>query len=373
MRHPLFLLGLTAVACSPQKRLESGQSTDSAVVEPDPGTADVWGAVYDGSDPSVPFLPDAHARYWRYAFERPPTGTALLLDGALSDVRYQAVDVYDDDTRTSLGAVRDTALNGMLRLWVADPEDLANLDGPGLPLPAGATALFLRMYDPEGRVAAPALPRVSVVDLATGAFAAPPARVEPAEIPQSLIDSVMARHEIAQREDRVDFYRIEGAGLYAAADNDYLVAQITRAPDEVVALRFQPPTHATAPESSAEVRYWSLTQCDRQSYCHHTLADLEVSLSDGMAEVVIGDDDPALRAAAGDRTFVPWSTPGDEMVLVYRNLATVDGVAHAIDSVPVFDSASAVEGQEATATLGSRAPGGTRCARTAFIDGTCGQ
>ena len=128
VRHPLVLLGLTAVACSPQKREESGQLTDSAVVVPDPGTADVWGAVYDGSDPSVPFLPDAHARYWRYAFERPPTGTALLLDGALSDVRYQAVDVYDDDTRTSLGAVRDTALNGMLRLWVADPEDLANLD-----------------------------------------------------------------------------------------------------------------------------------------------------------------------------------------------------------------------------------------------------
>ncbi|HCH62027.1 MAG TPA: hypothetical protein DFR83_04425 [Deltaproteobacteria bacterium] len=373
-RNVVLVLPLLIGACGASKSTETGSDADGSQtpIDAEPvGDDAVWGDVYQGSDPTVPFLPDGRARYWRYAFERPPAGTALRIDGALQAVRYQAVDVYDDETRTSIGVLRDNELDGALQMWVADERDLAGLDGPALPFPDGRTAIFLRLYDPEDQVPDAVLPMVSLVDLETGEVSAPPARIEPPEIPQAVIDAVVEGQIIEQREDRVDFYRLDDAGLYAAADNDYLVARIVREPGELVVLSFEPPTHATSATDAADVRYWSLTQCDRQSYCHHTVADLEIERFDGRVEMVIGDEDEELRAASGDRTFVPWSTPGEELLLIYRNLATSEGVAHAVDAVPVFDHEQPAEGQEATATLGRRAPSGVRCPRSAFLDGTC--
>ena len=374
-RSTLVLACTLSGACGNEKTRDTSAvapPNEAPSLEEDPGSALVWGDAYVGSDPTVPFLPDGNARYWRYAFDRPPAGSGLLIDGSLQGVRYEAVDVYDDQTRTSIGVLRDTELAGALRLWVADAEEHAALDAPALPLPEGRTALFLRMYDPEGVAPAPDLPLVSLVELSTGRTSAAPARIEPMEIPQSVIDAVVERQAIEQREDRVDFYHLEGAGLYAAADNAYLVAQITREPGEVVVVSFEPPTHASAASEVSDVRYWSFTQCDRHSYCHHTLADIEVPRQDGPVELVIGDDIPEVRAAVGDRLFVPWSTPDDEMVLIYRNLATAPEFDDAIETVPVFDHALPAAGQEATATLGARAPSGFRCALADLAAGACG-
>ncbi len=345
---PMLLLTL---ACGGEEAVEA---------LPDKATADVWGEVYDGSDPTVPFLPDQNARYWRYAFDRPATGFEVRVHGGLHDVRYQAFDLYDDETRTSVGAVRDTLLDSSFRFEVGGGDS-------ALPIPEGVTrlALFLRLYDPEGRVPTPELPRVELYDTFDDVSLAPPDRIEPPEVPQALIDLFLEQLEIPQRDDRVDFYRLPADGLYAAFDNQYLAAQITRDPGQVLVLDLNPPSFGP----SGEVRYWSLTQCDRHSFCHATLADLDAP--SGPLQIVIGDDTPELRLAAGDRLFVPWATPDDEMVLIYRNLASSPDFTPSIDTVPLFDFAQPADGQEATATLGDRAPSGVRCDDAAFIAGTC--
>lgn len=336
-------------------------------VEPTEGTTAVWGEVYDGADPTVPFLPDQNARYWRYAFERPATGTTLRFHGTQQGARYQAFDAYDDESRTSVGALRDTDLDDTFVIHFTERGDI---EEPRLPVPDGQAAVFLRLYDPEGLVRDPELPLVDLLDPDEGVSQPPPGRIEPQDIPQTLVDLLLQQMEIPQREDRVDFYRLDAAGLYAAADNQYLVAQIVREPGEVVVIRFRQPTWSASGE--AQVRYWSLTQCDRHSYCHHTLADHQVSVDSEMVEVVIGDDDPALRAAAaGTRSFVPWSTPDDELLLIYRNLATADNFGPSIQTVPIFDFDQPAAGQEAPLTLGEYGPAGRRCGRDAFLAGNC--
>lgn len=354
MRCLLPLLALTAC---------TGDETADPLVDYR-GTDAVWGEVYDGSDPTVPFLPDQNARYWRYAFDRPADGWLVRVRTTLYGTRYQAFDLYDDEARTSVGAVRETAL-------VDEPWFDISTNSTWLAIPEGVQrlALFLRIYDPEGRAPDPALPDVDLFERSTGESLEPPARIEPPELPQALIDVFLEQLEIPQRDDRVDFYRLPAEGLYAAFDNQYLAAQIVRDPDQVLLLTLDPPDFSAAWDDPADIRYWSLTQCDRHSFCHHTLADHQVPT--GPIEIVIGDEDPALRDAAGTRIFVPWSTPDDEMVLIYRNLATAAGYADALSTVPLFDFDQPPEGQEATATVGDRAPTGVRCDRDAFLDGSC--
>lgn len=364
LSRAIFCLGL--IACTGHTAPPDSAATSAS----DPvASAEVWGAVYDGSDPTVPFLPDQNVRYWRYALDEIPDGTALRIQGSLLGVRYQAVDVYDDTTRTSTGALRDVEMGDPFELFVSAEEI------PGaqvMAAPDGPAAIFLRLYDPEGLVDAPALPVVSLVDVETGEELPPPAAQEPLDIPQGLLDLVLKKRQIKPRGDRVDFYRVDDSGLYAAYDNQYLVAQVEREPGGVVLVRFQPPTWADEAGASADVRYWSFTQCDRHSYCHHTIADHEIGHGTDPIELVFADDEPALRAAAGDRIFVPWSTPDDELLLLYRNLVTAEGFEGAIAQVPYFDGGEPAEGQEAPTVLGAHAPSGRQCSRDAFIAGTCG-
>jgi hypothetical protein len=231
-----------------------------------------------------------------------------------------------------------------------------------------AVSVFLRLYVPEQPELAGPLPAVDLFDPDTGESMPPPEAAPPVEVPQGLVDLFLSQLEIPQREDRVDFYNLASEGLYAAADNQYLTAQITRSPGELVLIRFRPPTWG----ADGQVRYWSLSQGDRHSYTHHTLADHEAGIAaDEWLELVIADDTPELRAAAVGRTFVPWSTPDDEMGLIYRNLVAQDAFAGNQAGVPLFDFDAPAEGQEAPAFIGDHAPTGIRCSEQDFVADGC--
>lgn len=355
------LLSLVLVGCS-------NDAADSTSAGPSNATDAIWGAVYDGRDASVPFFPDQSARYWRYAFERPAADAVLRIQGTLVGARYQAMDLYNDETRTSIGALNDTGLDGSHTVLLTERDDI---DGLVIAPPEDAEILsiFVRLYVPDQPDLAGPLPVVDQLDSETGESLPPPEPLPAAEVPAGLISLLLASMTIEQRADRVDFYNQSSESLYAAADNQYLTAQITREPDEVVLIRFRPPTWG----GDGQVRYWSLSQGDRESLTHHTLADRDATLSDdGWLELVIADDTQALRAAASAHHFVPWSPPEDELVLIYRNLLAAHDFAGNQSQVPLYDASQASSGQEATLFLGDHAPKGIRCSAAAFTADGCG-
>jgi hypothetical protein len=346
--------------------LACGSPTDTGTA-PLHATDQVWGDIFDGRLSTVPFLPDQNARYWRYAFERPAPDHVLRVSGTLAEARYQALDIYDDVARTSIGAQNDAALGDPYELLITERTDL---EGTVIAPPAGTplVSVFLRLYVPEQPEVAGPLPLVDLFDPDTGSSAPPPPAIPPAEVPQALVDLFLSQMEVPQRADRVDFYNLSADGLYAAADNQYLTSYITRTPGEVALVRFLPPTWG----SGGEVRYWSLSQGDRHSFTHHTIADHQVTLADDQwLELVIGDDTPELREAAAGRTFVPWATPDDEMVLIYRNLIAEAGFGGNQARVPLFDFEAPAEGQEAPDFIGDYAPSGLRCSQVDFLATGC--
>ena len=356
-----ILLTLSLAGCS-------NDVSDTATAGSSNATDAVWGTIYDGRDTSVPFFPDQSARYWRYAFDRPASDAVLRIQGSLAGARYQAVDLYDDETRTSIGALNDTALDAEHTVLLTERDDV---DGLVVTPPEDAEILsiFVRLYVPEQPDLAGPLPMVDLLDPETGESLPPPEPLPPPEVSDALISLLLAGMRIEQRADRVDFYNQSSESLYAAADNRYLTAQITREPDEVVLVRFKPPTWG----EGEQVRYWSLSQGDWGSLTHHTLADRDATLGeDGWLTLVIGDDTEALREAATAHQFVPWSAPEDELVLIYRNLLTAPDFAGDQAQVPLYDSALSAEGQEATLYLGAHAPQGIRCTAKAFITDGCG-
>lgn len=345
----------------------SNDSADTAATQPSHATDAVWGSIYDGRDPTVPFFPDQSARYWRYAFERPAADAVLRIKGTLVGARYQAVDLYDDETRTSIGALNDSSLEAAHTVLLTERDDI---DGTVVTPPEDAeiVSVFFRLYVPDQPDLAGPLPVVDLLDPETGESLPPPEPLPAPEVSEGLIGLLLASMTIEQRAERVDFYNQSSESLYAAADNQYLTAQITREPDEVVLIRFQPPTWS----DGGQVRYWSLSQGDRASLTHHTLVDRDANLSDdGWLTLVIGDDTAATRTAAAEHHFVPWSTPEDELVLIYRNLLAAADFDGNPSKVPLYDASQSSEGQEATAYLGDHAPRGIRCAAADFTTDGC--
>ena len=67
-----------------------------------------WEPAYTGSDPTLLYLPDAYATYWRYGWKRTPGDpTGFVIKGAFPDARYFSYNVYDDDTKTPSGSFTD--------------------------------------------------------------------------------------------------------------------------------------------------------------------------------------------------------------------------------------------------------------------------
>jgi hypothetical protein len=355
-----------------------------------------WEKEYLGSDPAVRFYPDANANYWTY--ELPRRGgkrhLGLRIDGVFPDARYMSLSVYDNAELSAVASLADAEIR-------PEPESINPFaagctdcppgrsyrvyvlpQGPDAPPGArnvlryddriGEIAVFLRYYLPRGGPrAGVALPSIRAFDLRSGeevALPHPRSRlIKAAPLRGMLREQVVdlyARRVLApvlelNPGEELHAYRISSEGLYANADNDYLVLPLIRGPGEVAVIRFRPPSR---PRSRAEigrsdVRYWSVSLGDAETYNHYTLPDSEARVgADGYVYLVVGDPADADRPG-GAYNFLPWEA-GRRGVLIYRNLLARPGAGPTMDRVPEYAGGDDRLSHRAEHYLGDYAPQG---------------
>ncbi len=331
------------------------------------------------------------------------------------DVKQSVGSITDVDIIPEAGAANPFlgkggtvgAEGGLYTLYIM--PDTMKVDAPNvLYFPDSLTSLsvFLRHYLAEGGILGGApLPTVSAVDMNTNTVTPadssnPIPKLSKQEIERYLLplaqklkaqyqadpegtvaamrekfgsgsvalNSVVARQVVAKTFDDFEAgqilqsYNYQTDGTYPNKDNLYLVIPTIRAPRQSLVVRFRAPRYSAMPEgyAAADVRYFSVSQGDDATYNFATLADRDMRVgTDGIIEIVIGDDVPALRAKADELgvNFMPWLV-GEKMLLVYRHMLPRADFANGIDKVPAFDRTLPKKGQEGGAHIGDYAPVG---------------
>jgi len=354
-----------------------------------------WQDVYLGTDPRVPFFPDGNANYWAYHLERGWRGSniGLRIEGRFPKVHYMSFTVYDDKTFSSVAHLTDFQIRpGGAGINPFAPPPGAQRPVGGyriLIIPRGsphaaeanvieydpalrAVSVFLRYYSPRGSATGGVpLPQITAFDLTTGRIVQPRVprivRIQHGRIREELLsrflDKYVARKlnplfSVASPDRALSAFRADSQGLYANADNKYLVVPIVKRSDQVAVLRFKPPTEAGRHGRGADVRYWSISLGDDKSHNIETLADEQVKLdADGYATIVLAEPSPQVVQKARAFNFIPWRL-GNRGVLIYRNLITRRDFAGDFDRIPEFSETAAWSQLTGRRFIGAYAPGG---------------
>lgn len=381
-----------------------------------------WDAPYKGDDPKLLYLPDTKATYWRYGWERKQGDLrGLILRGKIPDVRYFSYNVYDDNTKSSLGSLADFQIipdDGGINPFTGKNSN-SHSSYSILVLPKGTktdaknvlyfpdeltkVSLFLRHYVSKGGMGGGVpLPTVAIYDPnSKSSHAAPVSSKIPAlskqvakkylvpmfkhlinefeKNPDEVIKKLTAHRTgeplnmkelIASQMVAKSFtlfkpgakhhsLRLQTAGTYPNKDNYYLALPIIRTKQQSLLVRFKTPKlpGQISEFPKTEVRYFSISQGDAQSYTHGTTMDAEMKIDDdGFANFLIADDTPemATKAKTWGANFMPWLA-GDKMLLIYRHMLPNPSFKHGIDKVPSYVSGKPAADQIAIKTIGDYA------------------
>ncbi len=361
-----------------------------------------------GSNKALPLLPDSNVNYFLYSFTRQKGSTmGIRIKGQYGFARYMSYNIYDNNTLSSVGSIVDTKI-------IPD----AGSDNPFLP---GAspnvsnrnytvticpnttdTAAFqnqlqysdnlekvgiiLRYYIPQqNNYASVPLPTIEAFDIVTG-------QALPAPIPSNTsfqqqfeekfqkITTLLNLAGILEAPKDVFFYKFSGAFLYPNLDNYYLFTPITFNKNQVVMMRFKAPSYAQSYTQNGltDVRYFSICLCDAKTYTYSTTTDLSfnVASSDGYINIVIGDEDAALRAKAAGLNYIvlpPELNNNVKGVIVYRNLLTNPAFPYPMSLVPDLSNNINLITLLNTSTLQAQtylsdyAPIGVKLSKTQFL------
>ena len=349
-----------------------------------------WSIPFSGSKRWVLFDPDMNATYWYYAVTREESDTTgFRFTGKFAHARYQAYNVYNDETKdlvwgddpthksalSDVDIVPDAGSNNPFllavprdtpdrdyTLWVvpegADTTGLTNV----ITFPASVTQLsiFLRVYLPDRNLDVP-LPTIESFDTATGSPApCLPTRNIFADISGG--DGNTAPTPGANTDGQVRFYRLGGGGLYPNQDSAYLATIFKEIGDTVAIIRFKPPTHTDTSDpagiipAQAMVRYWSFNVYSiRITNVTACLADYQaVVAKDGFVYIVLGRRTPELLAKTEGMNFLPWG-PHDEILFVYRNITPNAQFPYSAAAVPIYSDEQTAS---AETFIGEYAPAG---------------
>jgi len=329
----LMLLTLFVVACTSEEQIRNG-----------------WENEYLGATEGLLFYPDTYANYWAYTFDPGKwKGIGLRISGKLPSSRYMSLNLYLHETRRSVGSVIDTdlALDDRSEYTVEFLPEGSEAEVPNTLFfddRGGRQSVFLRYYDPsEDPYGGVELPRITAFNVETRAIVERP-HVRINLLSSKLIPIVFTkllalRHArsfvFAGENKELVAYRHSGQGYFPNYDNDYLLVPIKKDSHEVGILRFRPPTYARdRSDTSAEVRYWSVSLGTLDTKSPFTLRDRDaVVADDGFVYLLVGE-----RIDSSDKTpynLIRWNAPGKKAVLLYRNLLSSPGFEHAIGQVPV--------------------------------------
>lgn len=300
-----------------------------------------WEAPYRGDDPTLLYLPDTKATYWRYGWKREVGDTrGIVLRGDMPDARYFSYNVYDDNTKSTMGSLTDfqiVAENGAGNPFAGEagskranyeiyvlpegtktefknvlyfPDELTNVSvflryyvaqngfEGGVPTPQ------LQAYEPTTKTISTAPPSSPIPALSAQEmqqYLVPMLKTMAKEIeenPKVMIEKYKLRDTskpinlkelIASQVVKKSFnlfaagakqnsFRFQTAGTYPNQDNYYLGLPIIRNKNQSLLVRFKVPERVSSATQypDADVRYFSLSQGDEFSYTHETIMDSEM-------------------------------------------------------------------------------------------------
>jgi len=361
-----------------------------------------WSIPFSGTKRWVLFDPDMNATYWYYAITRTQSDTTgFKFHGQFAHARYQAYNVYNDDTKDLVWAhdpTRKSALSDVDIVpdpgsrnpyLLAVPRDVPDREYTVRVVPEGSDtsgfsnvitfptsvenlSIFLRVYLPDGGVP---LPAIEDFDTRTGA----PVPCLPTRNVFAQDDGGDANGKDggsepvppANADGKVRFYRLAGGGFYPNGDCAYLATIFQNIGDSVAVIRIKPPTYTNTSDpagiipSQAMVRYWSFNvnsiELTNVTAC---LADQQaVVAEDGFVYVVLGRR-PSILQKTARLNFLPWGAH-QKIVFVYRNITPNRYFPYSAAAVPIY---SEQETRSAEHFIGEYAPIGVIGSEEDFLD-----
>ena len=303
-----------------------------------------WEKPYIGSDSTVLYLPDANVVYWRYGWSREVNDTnGIVIKGNFPDARYFSYNVYNDDTKMSLGSFTDfeiepqkkgsnpfqnaeTPNNGAYTLYVA-PEGSNITENNVLYFPDSLTnvSVILRHYLPEDNIyGKQPLPEIALLNVKTNAISSAPQsapipklskeevktylvplfeklakefeedpkgvllKLENQRKQRSLKINELVCKEVVARSfthfktgDSIHSFNLQTQGTYPNNDNYYLTMPIIRNGEDILLVKFKNPSYPKSRSAylKSNIRYFSMSQGDEYTYNYITLADKDLKVS----------------------------------------------------------------------------------------------
>ena len=322
-----------------------------------------------GSNKSLPLLPDSNVNYFLYSFTRTKGSTiGIRIKGQYGYARYMSYNVYDNNTLSSVASLVDmnivpdagnenpylSSANALLanrnytvNICPNTVDSLAFVNNLRYDDKIENIGIILRYYIPQqNNYANVPLPTIEAFDVTTGkALETPlPANTNfEAQFQQKYqkISALLNLAGLLEAPKDVFFYKFSGVFLYPNLDNYYLFTPITFNKNNVTMLRFKAPTFSqnNSQNGLTDVRYFSICLCDAKTYTYSTTTDLEFKIadSDGYINIVIGDEDAALRTKAAGLNYIdlpPELKKNVKGLIIYRNLLTKPSFPYPMSLVP---------------------------------------
>ena len=362
-----------------------------------------------GSDKTLPLLPDSNVNYFLYSFTRIKGSTiGIRIKGQYGYARYMSFNVYDNTTLSSVASLVD------MRIL---PD--ANNENPYLPTANTSltnrkytvnicpntvdssaftnnlryddkienVGIILRYYIPQqNNYANVPLPTIEAFDITTGKTIATPLPTSTNFAQQfqekyQKITTLLNLAGLLEAPKDVFFYKFSGVFLYPNLDNYYLFTPLTFNKNQVTMLRFKAPTFSenNTQNGLTAVRYFSICLCDAKTYTYSTTTDLsfKIAASDGFVNIVIGDEDAALRAKAAGLNYIllpPELKNNVKGLIIYRNLLTNPAFPYPMSLVPdistnlTLPNLLNISNLQAQTYLADYAPKGMKMSKAQFLD-----
>ncbi|MFK7904373.1 MAG: hypothetical protein AB8B69_04570 [Chitinophagales bacterium] len=137
----------------------------------------------------------------------------------------------------------------------------------------------------------------------------------------------------------IPFHGVNPDGFIENNDNRYLLAGITKQPEEVYVFRFKTPTYTTGYENinQTEVRYWSFNLGNSATYNFNAIKDEDAILDkEGYVTIVLGDKEASIeeRVKALGFNFLEWKMTHQKAIILFRHMLADPNFEVQIDEAP---------------------------------------
>lgn len=352
-----------------------------------------WDSEIMGVGEDTFFYIDGNSSTWSYSFnvEDLPRNKALKISGNFPDAIYMSYYIFDKEAFTTLGSIYDvniqpdegmhpiTQTESNYTIWVVREENGIQEGYNKLLIPdnVNEVAVVLRYFLPSGdEFGMVSIPRITTEDIFTGeTISNPPSSKKDGDENVIMIDLIKRRTRALFADFNNDkmlySYRFGGFhGRLGNHDNECLMMPMVLEDDEVVLIRFIPPTAADSIyDEDADVRYWSVGFGDDETHTVLTLHRDDLVVSDaGFVYIAIAEGDMTdVFSVEEGWNFVDW-VANKNLVVVYRNVLTSANAPFNMAEVGLVNFTENVEMQSGDKVIGDFAPIGMRVKKSQAED-----